>query len=327
VEAIMKQLTANFLGDIINYSVYAAIVALLLLSFAKCVLPVWRTRALLRRAIRNIKQGEKSKRSWQEDDFLGKGALYPHWSEYLDNLFFADGEYHNASNVEDYINEETVISQPGRSALASAAPGLMVSLGFLGTLLGITQGLAGFSMENSEAVMEMMTKATPSAGASLIDSLLRLAMAVVGVGFSLFVMNSVRRSQPALGNLLDGFGMFPRVLFLIILQIVLIFLWSLLLVIPGIIAAYRYSFAVYVMIDHPEMSAMDCLRESKRLTTGYKRQLFLLDLSFILWFLLTMIPVVGYIAQVYVTPYMESARVLYYEQIRALQSGKPANET
>ena len=180
---------------------------------------------------------------------------------------------------------------------------------------------------NSEAVMEMMTKATPSAGASLIDSLLRLAMAVVGVGFSLFVMNSVRRSQPAIGNLLDGFGMFPRVLFLIILQIVLIFLWSLLLVIPGIIAAYRYSFAVYVMIDHPEMSAMDCLRESKRLTTGYKRQLFLLDLSFILWFLLTMIPVVGYIAQVYVTPYMESARVLYYEQIRALQDGKPAIET
>ena len=177
---------------------------------------------------------------------------------------------------------------------------------------------------NSEAVMELMTKATPSAGASLIDSLLRLAMAVVGVGFSLFVMNSVRRSQPAIGNLLDGFGMFPRVLFLIILQIVLIFLWSLLLVIPGIIAAYRYSFAVYVMIDHPEMSAMDCLRESKRLTTGYKRQLFLLDLSFIFWFLLTMIPVVGYIAQVYVTPYMESARVLYYEQIRALQGGSTA---
>ena len=177
---------------------------------------------------------------------------------------------------------------------------------------------------NSEAVMEVMTKATPSAGASLIDSLLRLAMAVVGVGFSLFVMNSVRRSQPAIGNLLDGFGMFPRVLFLIILQIVFIFLWSLLLVIPGIVAAYRYSFAVYVMIDHPEMSAMDCLRESKRLTTGYKRQLFLLDLSFIFWFLLTMIPVVGYIAQVYVTPYMESARVLYYEQIRALQGGSTA---
>ena len=172
---------------------------------------------------------------------------------------------------------------------------------------------------NTEAVMAMMTKATPSAGASLIDTLLRLAMAIVGVGFTLFVMNSVRRNQPVLGNLLDGFGMFPRVLFLIVLQTALIFLWSLLLVIPGIIAAYRYSFAVFVMIDHPEMSAVDCLRESKRLTNGYKGQLFTLDLSFLLWLLLTMIPVIGYAAQVYVTPYMESTKVLYYEQIRSLQ--------
>ena len=102
---------------------------------------------------------------------------------------------------------------------------------------------------NTEAVMAMMAKSTPSAGASMIDSLLRLALSIVGVGFTLFVMNSVRRNQPVFGNLLDGFGMFPRVLFLIVLQTVLIFLWSLLLVIPGIIAAYRYSFAVYVMID------------------------------------------------------------------------------
>ena len=147
--------------NIINVCVYTAIAALFLLSFMKCVLPVWRTRALLRRAIRNIKQGEKSRRSWQEDHFLGKGALYPHWSEYLDNLFFADGEYHNASNVEDYINEETVIAQPGRGHLASAAPGLMVSLGFLGTLLGITQGLAGFSMDNSDAVMNAIRTLIP----------------------------------------------------------------------------------------------------------------------------------------------------------------------
>ena len=94
---------------------------------------------------------------------------------------------------------------------------------------------------------------------------------------------------------------------------------ALLFVIPGIIAAYRYSLAIYVMIDHPEYSAMDCLRESKRLTMGYKGQLFLLDLSFILWLILTALPVVGYAAQVYVTPYMETSRVLYYEKICRLQ--------
>ncbi len=72
------------------------------------------------RAIRSIKAGDKAKRSWQEDDFLGKGSLKAHWSAYLNNLFFADGEYHNASNVEDFINEETPSSTaPGAAHLAT----------------------------------------------------------------------------------------------------------------------------------------------------------------------------------------------------------------
>ena len=75
------------------------------------------------------------------------------------------------------------------------------------------------------------------------------------------------------------------------------------------------------MIDHPELSAMDCIRESKRMTYGYKSQLFQLDLSFILWLLLSGMPVIGYAVQVYLTPYMETARALYYERIRG-----PENE-
>jgi hypothetical protein len=76
----------------------------------------------LKRAIRKIKAGDK-KHSWQDDFFLGKGPLYSHWSEYLNNLFFADGVYHNASNVEDYINEETVIYTPGSANFAEVASG------------------------------------------------------------------------------------------------------------------------------------------------------------------------------------------------------------
>ncbi len=178
MNGFFEAFVANFLDDIVNWSVYIVIVALFLLSIAKCVMPVWHTRALLKRAIRNIKAGEKSKRSWQEDHFLGKGALYPHWSEYLDNLFFADGEYHNASNVEDYINEETVIYQPGRSALSGAAPGLMVSLGFLGTLMGITQGLAGFSMDNSEAVMEAIRKLVPGMQYAFLTSIVGVVCSI-----------------------------------------------------------------------------------------------------------------------------------------------------
>ena len=139
---------------------------------------------------------------------------------------------------------------------------------------------------------------------------------IVSVGFVIFSLHVSRDETAEIGNLFDGFGIFFRALWLAILQGLLVFLWSLLLVVPGIIAAYRYSLAVYIMIDHPELGAMDCIRESKRMTQGYKAQLFKLDLSFLLWLLLSSLPVVGYAVQVVLTPYMETARALYYEQIR-----------
>ena len=97
-----------FLGasdGIVNALVYVVIILIFLSGLFRCIFPVMRIKSVIKKAIRSIKQGSGSKRSWQEDKFLGKGTLFPHWSEYLNNLFFADGVYHNASNVEDYINE------------------------------------------------------------------------------------------------------------------------------------------------------------------------------------------------------------------------------
>lgn len=58
------------------------------------------------------------------------------------------------------------------------------------------------------------------------------------------------------------------------------------------------------------------------MTQGYKGQLFRLDLSFLLWLLLSSLPVVGYAVQVILTPYMETARALYYEQIRVAKGSE-----
>jgi len=148
-------------GNMLNILVYAAIIFVFIVGMVTCIVPVIRTRGLLRRAIGNIRAGTDAKKSWQEDDFLGKGALSSHWSEYLNNLFFADGAYHNASNVEDYINEETVIYGPGRASFCDAVPSLLVSIGFLGTLIGLAQGLAGFSMDDSTAVMNSIVTLIP----------------------------------------------------------------------------------------------------------------------------------------------------------------------
>lgn len=168
---------------------------------------------------------------------------------------------------------------------------------------------------NTDAAMAIMSRSMPGTGASLIDLLLQIALSIVGVGFSLFVLNSVRQTGPDLGNLLDGFGMMPRLLFLLILEYIYILLWSLLFLVPGIIAAYRYSFAVYIMLDHPEYSASECIQKSKEMTSGYKWQLFILDLSFILWVIASAIPGIGYLIEIYYTPYRETVKVFYYETI------------
>ena len=175
------------------------------------------------------------------------------------------------------------------------------------------------SSGNTDAAISLLDRSMPGPGASLMDVLLQLALSIVAAGFSLFVLNSVRHTEPALGNLLDGFGMLPRLLLLLILEYVYIVLWSMLFVIPGIVAAYRYRFAVYIMLDHPEYSASDCIRMSKEMTRGYKGQLFMLDLSFILWGIVTAIPGLGYLIQMYFTPYKETVNVLYYEEVRSFR--------
>ena len=158
--AFIQSLFTGAFANIFNGLVYISIAALFVVGIARCILPVVRTRNLLRRAIRSIRSGD-DKYSWQEDRFLGKGALFGPWSEYLNNLFFADGVYHNASNVEDYINEDTVIYGPGRISFSDALPGLMTSLGFLGTLIGLAQGLSGFNMSDSAAVQQSIVTLIP----------------------------------------------------------------------------------------------------------------------------------------------------------------------
>lgn len=167
----LQTLLGSASSDLSSLLIYAVIVAVFAVGLALCIAPVVGTRGRLRAAIRSIKAGEKAKRSWQEDDFLGRGSLMAHWSAYLNNLFFADGEYHNASNVEDFINEETVIYGPGRAAFGDAVPSLLVSLGFLGTLIGLAQGLAGFNMSDADAAQQSIMVLIPGMRYAFVTSI------------------------------------------------------------------------------------------------------------------------------------------------------------
>ena len=180
----MKKMFAGSVNSLSSLIIYVAIVVIFAAGLIRCVFPVLRTRGLVRRAIKSIRNGGNQKYAWQEDDFLGKGPLFAHWSDYLNNLFFADGRYHNASNVEDYINEETVIYGPGRVAFAEALPGLLTSLGFLGTLIGLARGLSGFDMADSAAVQGSIVTLIPGMRYAFMTSI----FGVVGsVTFTLII--------------------------------------------------------------------------------------------------------------------------------------------
>lgn len=129
-------------------------------------------------------------------------------------------------------------------------------------------------------------EAMPSPGAAILDLAIQIVTLIIGAGFTIFCLRTVRGMEASYWNLFDAFGMFFRVIWLYILEGVFIFLWSLLFIIPGFIAFYRYRQALYLLLEHPEMSALQCISESKRIMAGHKGELFVMDLSFFGWALL-----------------------------------------
>ncbi|WP_312280111.1 DUF975 family protein [Oscillibacter sp.] len=132
---------------------------------------------------------------------------------------------------------------------------------------------------------------------SFVSILTSLLGVVLQIGFILYCMDIRRGVRAGYLTLFDGFSFAGRVIGLAILQHVFIFLWSLLFVVPGIVASYRYRFAYLNLCENPELGCMDALELSKKQTVGYKGQLFMLDLSYLGWGLLASFPIVIWVSQ------------------------------
>ncbi len=111
-------------------------------------------------------------------------------------------------------------------------------------------------------------------------------------GITLFVLAFFRQREVKYSSIFEGFSHFFKAFLLHLLISIKIFLWTLLFIVPGIIAAIRYSQSYYVLIDHPEYSVIQCIRESKRLMLGNKGSYFYLQLTFIGWYILALLPVI-----------------------------------
>ncbi|MDR2383528.1 MAG: DUF975 family protein [Prevotellaceae bacterium] len=140
-----------------------------------------------------------------------------------------------------------------------------------------------------------------------------LVLPVLVYGMIIVFQKIFRGEQFKIGNLFDGFHNYGRVLGTMLLIQVYITLWSLLLVIPGIIKSYSYAMTPYLLRDNSSLSADELIRKSMKMMEGNKMKLFLLDLSFIGWMLLCILTL-G-IGLLWLEPYILSARAAFYDDI------------
>lgn len=176
-----------------------------------------------------------------------------------------------------------------KSLLAGAqvSPKGMVAL-YLGLSLVLSMVTSLSGGATLPAVPEGLLSGLLSTFLSILIDLLSI---VLSAGFVLYCM-AVRRGERAeYLTLFDGFSFVGKLIGLHIVMGFFIMLWSMLFLFPGIVASYRYRFALYDLYENPGIGIMEALEMSKRQTLGYKSQLFLLDLSYLGWSILASIPV------------------------------------
>lgn len=154
-----------------------------------------------------------------------------------------------------------------------------------------------------------------ASGIGTIASL--LITAPLGFGFIIAYLNFMRgvgRSE-MVGQPFKVFNQYGRYLGTSLLVTLFIFLWTLLLIVPGIIKSYSYAMTAYIMNDHPELGAEECIDKSMEMMDGYKWKLFLMDLSFIGWALLCILTCgIGFL---WLTPYVSCSHAKFYEELKA----------
>lgn len=195
----------------------------------------------------------------------------------------------------------------GAAVAVSLVTGLLTSSGGFTSRVELNETLSelGLSSFVSREVITVLLTVL------VVMGLLALIVGgAVQLGLCTFHLNLINRREARFSNL---FSQFHRLWDGFKMQFVInlfVFLWSLLLVIPGIIAAYRYAMVPYLKAEFPDLGVMDAMRESKRLMSGNKGRLFCLHMSFIGWVLLSTLTL-G-VGMLFVSPYMQSAETAFY---------------
>lgn len=152
---------------------------------------------------------------------------------------------------------------------------------------------------------------------SNISNILSLLALPLSWGLTVSLLRNHREESVDIENLFDGFrgGRYTRVFCALFLVNLFTFLWTLLLIIPGIMKAFSYALTPYIIMDEPKLTARQAITRSCEIMQGRRWKLFCLYLSFIGWGILCLLTFgIGFL---WLVPYMNASIAAFYEDARA----------
>ncbi|MGE6537486.1 DUF975 family protein [Bacillus luti] len=205
-----------------------------------------------------------------------------------------------------------MISQLKREALDALKGKWGLAVGAT-LLLGILIGAANMLFTGIFSIFWGWEEARESFTVSIIGMLI---IGPLTVGAYYLVLHVIRRDNASIGHLFRWFSdgsKFMKAFLTYLLMYVYLILWTLLLIIPGIIKSFSYAMTYFILNDHPEYTANQAITESRRMMNGHKMDYFLLCLSFIGWFILSILTIgIGFL---WLAPYFYATSAAFYEEI------------
>ena len=161
-----------------------------------------------------------------------------------------------------------------------------------------------------------LTLPTPTPTQAILSGLVSLLVLSLGVAYIKYLLKIVRGEEPEFNDIINCFKeRWATILLVELVGGVIIVLFSLLLVIPGIIRAIAYAMTSYIVVE-TDLSFENVLKKSRSMMNGYKWDYFVFMLSFIGWMLLA--PFTLFILLIWLIPYMIVAKALYYEKLKEI---------
>ena len=136
----------------------------------------------------------------------------------------------------------------------------------------------------------------------------------MSIGLASFALSLSRKQNATLSQIFSGFQKFGVGLGAYLLMLIFVVLWSLLLIVPGIIAGLSYSMTYYIIAENDSIGPLEAITKSKQMMRGNKWKLFCLGLRFVGWALLGILTL-G-ISYLWLFPYMIISFAQFYDDLK-----------